>query len=238
VTLARTQPAANTTADAVAEIAIDPRLASDLFRARISRDFARSHVLLSQGCADGVERIVAGEKTSPAALHNVSVRLGRPIDVLRADAERVVRAVDVLYGELAPARPQVAASEVLASTSLDDLLNDAERDLLRTQGKGLVQRLVDALLFEAVGKNASDVHLQPTDGDTLVRVRLDGALATVRRIPKGLTPAVLGRIKVMGRMDVAERRLPQDGRATVRIGERAIDLRIGISKGSGCLCPC
>ena len=227
-------------ADGQVAVAIDPRRASADFLTSVPRDFARAHVLLSQGTIGGVENIVAAPQASAAAIFNVGVRLARPVAVTRADPEAIARAIDEAYAirangaKGAAQAPASAAMEDQTGPSLDDLLKAADQDLLRTQGKSAVVKLVDALLFDAVGRNASDVHFQPTDDGTLVRYRLDGALATVRKLPKALTAAVLGRIKVMGRMDVAERRVPQDGRATVTIGlrdspsARAIDLRIGI----------
>ena len=105
---------------------------------------------------------------------------------------------------------------VPGSVRLERLVGEADRDLLRTQGKGPVVQARRRAAFRSVGRKASDIHLQPTDDALLVRYRLDGALVTVREIPRSLAPAVLGRVKVMGRMDIAEHRLPQDGRATVR----------------------
>ncbi len=215
--------------DAAASV-VDPHLATPEFLRRIPREFARHHALLSQGLLpDGSELVATSPNTSPSSIWNVFVRVGRPIVARSADVEVVVRAIDHAYAAVAAtARPAAIAPEAPAGPSLDELLREADQDLLRTQGKGRVVQLVDALLFEAVGRGASDIHIQPTDHEALVRYRVDGALATVRTIQKTLTAAVLSRVKVMGRMDVAERRLPQDGRATVTIGTRAIDLRIGI----------
>ncbi len=96
--------------------------------------------------------------------------------------------------------------------------------------------MVDSVLFDAIGRGASDIHIQPLADSTLVRFRVDGVLLTARRVSPRLAPAMVSRIKVMARLDVAERRAPQDGRATVTIGRgnatsngsgsRAIDLRI------------
>jgi general secretion pathway protein E len=77
-----------------------------------------------------------------------------------------------------------------------------------------------------LGRNASDIHVQPLPDRTIVRYRVDGVLHDVRELAPELAVAVVSRVKVMGRMDIAERRVPQDGRATVTIGERPIDLRI------------
>jgi general secretion pathway protein E len=112
-------------------------------------------------------------------------------------------------------------------------VREAERDLLNTHGKAPAVRLVDLMLFEALLRGASDVHVQPVRGRTLVRYRLDGVLHTVRQMPLSLAAAVVSRIKVMSRLDVAETRAPQDGRATVSVGGsegpqsgRRVDLRV------------
>ncbi|CAK9112216.1 Type II secretion system protein HxcR, partial [Durusdinium trenchii] len=113
---------------------------------------------------------------------------------------------------------------------LERALAEADRDLLSTSGKAPVVRLVDWMLFHAATHGASDVHVQPLEDRVLVRMRIDGALRDVKSLPGELGGPVASRLKVVGRMDVAERRVPQDGRATVTIGvgesARTIDLRL------------
>ncbi|MHC4414377.1 MAG: GspE/PulE family protein [Planctomycetota bacterium] len=201
---------------------------SEEFLAAVPRDFAREHLILSQGRLNGFERLAVAASTDPAAIFNAGVRLGVKVRVQVVDAEAIARAIDEVYAA-SPAATGAATDEAadqVDGTELERLLAEADRDLLSTQGKGRVVKLVDALLFEALGRRASDVHIQPLDDRTLVRYRLDGVLHTVRELPRSVTLAVVSRIKVMGRMDIAERRVPQDGRATVTIGDRAIDLRI------------
>ena len=114
------------------------------------------------------------------------------------------------------------------SRTLDESRRDA--DLLDTAGKAAVVRLVDLVLFEAIRRGASDVHIQPIQGRVLVRYRMDGVLHTVRELAAGssLALAIITRIKVIARLDVAERRAPQDGRAAVTLGTsgRRVDLRV------------
>ena len=87
-------------------------------------------------------------------------------------------------------------------------------------------KLVNVILLEAVKCGASDVHVQPMDGSLLVRLRLDGVLFDAFELPAHLHEETIGRLKVLGRMNIAEKRLPQDGRATVLVGDRTIDLRL------------
>lgn len=212
---------------------------SEEFLRRIPRDFAREHLILSGGSIgeNGPERLLVASTTLPAAIHNVGVRLGRATEPIESDPEAIARGVNEAYGRAAElgagdggggdADAGDTPSELLpGEDDLEALLRDADRDLLATQGKGPVIRLVDSIVFDGLGSGASDVHIQPTASTTLVRFRLDGVLRTVREIPRAATTAIVSRIKVMGRMDIAERRVPQDGRATVRIGERSVDLRI------------
>src|SRR5262245_34905217 len=212
----------------------EPGLSADLVHNRfielIPRDFARQHLIISQGGINGRARLAVAKSTDPAATFNVGVRLGAKLDVFEADAEQIARTIDEAYGHGTDKASVGVVDESVqgaAGDSIDQLLVQADRDLLSTQGKGPVIKLVDALLFEALNRKASDIHVQPLADRTLVRYRLDGVLHTVRELPaNGVTSAVISRIKVMGRMDIAERRIPQDGRSTVTIGDRAIDLRI------------
>lgn len=206
---------------------------SQEFVERIPRDFAREHLILSIGRSSGVERLLVAKGTAPCAVFNTAVRLGAPIETMIAEAEDIARAIDATY----VARAAVGLDgdigvgpESWGDTELNLLLAEADKDLLSTGGKGPVVRLLDAVLFEALGRRASDVHVHPLADRTLVRYRVDGVLHTARELAPRLTQAVISRIKVMGRMDIAESRVPQDGRATVRIGDgetgRTIDLRI------------
>jgi general secretion pathway protein E len=203
-------------------------LVSRRFRERIDREFARRHLLLSQGRESEIEHLAVADSTGAVAIHNAGVRLGVPVQPRCADAESIGRVVDEVYGrgEDASSIDDASNAAPLEPGEIERLLADADRDLLSTQGKGPVVRLVDALLFEALGRGASDVHVQPLADRTLVRYRLDGILHTAREIPPSVTPALVSRIKVMGRMDIAERRVPQDGRASVSLGPRPVDLRL------------
>ncbi len=200
----------------------------------IPRDFARQHLILSQGSDNGVERLAVAGSSDPAAVFNVGVRLSTRVQTQITDGESIAQLIDEVYERHAEADDHAAhdTSDELASGGasgggeIERLLAEADRDLLSTQGKGPIVKLVDALLFEALSRRASDVHVQPLDDRTLVRYRLDGVLHTARELPRTITASVVSRIKVMGRMDIAERRIPQDGRATVTIGTRPVDLRI------------
>ena len=220
-----------------------PTAPSPEFLARIPHEFARRHLVLSAGMEGGTELLRVSGTTSPATLFNIGVALQRGVHPHEEPAEELAAAIDKSY--TAPVGSENAGDRdtpaVVVEGSgdverdLESAVREAEQDLLSTQGKSPAVRLVDLVLFEALLKAASDVHVQPVRNKTLVRYRLDGALHTVRELPGSLAGVVVSRIKVMARLDVAEKRAPQDGRATVTVGMgkesgsqsgRRVDLRI------------
>jgi type IV pilus assembly protein PilB len=103
---------------------------------------------------------------------------------------------------------------------------EAIRSIDRDDSGSHLVRFVDLVVGRAVAERASDVHIEPTETDVRIRLRVDGMLREVMRVPKGLHSALLSRIKVMAEIDIAERRLPQDGRATIQTGDEKFDLRV------------
>ena len=146
--------------------------------------------------------------------------------------------------ELAPAgQVEAAINEAYASKESDfakvldvDAANDVfeelagmeDGDLLDDEARAPVIKLVNMMFFEAVKRCASDVHVHPYPTHVQVRYRIDGVLYDYLEVPVKLLDEVVSRIKVIGRMDIAERRIAQDGRTTVTVGDRSIDLRISI----------
>jgi general secretion pathway protein E len=223
---------------------IDPAARpSPEFLKLVGHEFARRHLILSAGCLDGIEQLLVASQTRPAPLINVGVLLRRPINPRVVAGEAVAAAIDRVYSHaqsdaaLPPSSVDIPIVTVEGSADVEaDLkaaVRDAETDLLNVQGKAPAVRLVDLILFEALQRSASDVHIQPVRGRTRVRCRLDGVLHTVRDLPLSIAAAVVSRVKVMAALDVAEQRAPQDGRASVTLGGsagaqtgRRVDLRI------------
>jgi general secretion pathway protein E len=211
---------------------------SERFLSLISRDFARRHLILSGGCTDDREVLLIAEDSDQFAVHNTGTLLGTAVERRVIDREVLARLIDEAYEDAASRGVTGTADNSETNTdtasteeALRAALDLADKDLLATEGKGPVVKLVDAILFEALGLSASDLHIQPLADRTLVRFRVDGVLHIARELPTSITAAVISRIKVMGRMDIAEQRIPQDGRASVSIGRagdggRSIDLRI------------
>ncbi|MCS6918351.1 MAG: GspE/PulE family protein [Fimbriimonadales bacterium] len=149
---------------------------------------------------------------------------GRFIRVAFSPSERVLQAIARLYGvHEATAAPTDESLEI--EESAFDNVEDVTQ-LEQTVHQAPVIRMVNGILLEAVERGASDIHFEPLENRLQVRLRIDGVLYTVRNIPRSLQGAVLARVKLMGEMDIADRRRPQDGRFTFKSGERKIDARV------------
>ncbi len=135
-------------------------------------------------------------------------------------AERVLRAITRIYGDV---EEGVETVEVGAEDEW------SAEDVAQAQDLGNqhpIIRLVNEIIRDAVNQNASDIHFEPTERNLQVRFRMDGVLRLARNIPKSMQSAVSARVKLMSEMNIAERRKPQDGRFSIRLGERKVDARV------------
>jgi general secretion pathway protein E len=109
-----------------------------------------------------------------------------------------------------------------------------QADLLESNDDAPIIRLINAVLTQAVRENASDIHVEPFENRLVVRFRVDGILREVLQSKRGVAPLVVSRIKVMSKLDIAEKRLPQDGRISLKVAGRAVDVRVStIPSGHG-----
>ena len=184
-------------------------------------DFAKTYNVI--GLHDGQKLCVA--TSNPMEQH----ALDDVLDMLDAEAEIVVappgEIADLIsegYRDDVTQRGEALIEEIAP----EDQDSRSVADLLDVSDQASVIRLVNTILLKAVNMNASDVHIQPHEGNVRIRYRIDGILYDRLDLPKKIQDEVTSRIKVMGGMDIAEKRLPQDGRLTVSIGRREIDLRI------------
>ena len=130
----------------------------------------------------------------------------------------------------------VAAGSLDEASDLSFLAQDLpeQADLLESDDDAPIIRLINALLAQAVRDNASDIHIEPYENRLIVRLRVDGVLREVLQTKRAVAAAVVSRIKVMAKLDIAEKRLPQDGRIGLRVAGRAVDVRVStIPSGHG-----
>ncbi|GAA2514295.1 GspE/PulE family protein [Pilimelia columellifera] len=151
------------------------------------------------------------------------------IDDVRAATGMVVRPVVVARSEVRKIieRLQREGSDFAESTAgeIERSVAEAE-ELEQTSEDAPVVRYVSSLIEQAIQNRASDLHLEPTENEMRVRYRIDGVLHELDSVPRGVQASLLSRIKIMSNIDITERRIPQNGRVTVRVGRRAVDLRV------------
>ena len=119
-------------------------------------------------------------------------------------------------------------SEVQSDADLSRMMQElpAVEDLLESAGDAPIIRMLNALLTQAARDGASDIHIEPYERTSSVRFRIDGTLREVVQPNRALHAALISRLKIMADLDIAEKRLPQDGRISLRIGTRAVDVRV------------
>ncbi|MET0309954.1 MAG: type II secretion system ATPase GspE [Sphingomonas sp.] len=189
--------------------------------ATLPYSFARRNGVLLRAGPDGVE-----------CVHRADAALDGLLEVQRIapDARFVSVAGDVFDAALGQAYSGAgAAADIdLGDMDLAALADSAASidDLLDTRDDAPVIRLINALLLEAVKEGASDVHIETQEKRLVVRFRVDGVLRDMIEPPRALAPLLVSRIKVMAKLDIAERRIPQDGRVTLRIGGHDVDARV------------
>ena len=169
---------------------------------------------------DGERLIVASpDPTHCELLHLLGFVTGKPVEAVLANASEVEQTISRLYASAtAHELPENETSE--QSLSLHRIKQLAEDPP--------TVRFVDSLLEEAISRRASDIHLRPGEHDVVILLRIDGVLLEIRRVKHSNLSAIVSRIKIIGGMNIAERRLPQDGRHMVKQGDRTIDLRLSI----------
>ncbi len=190
--------------------------------------YAQHHFLIGikRQASEGELMVVLSKPLDANALDNVSKMTGLPVKAAISTRAAITAVIDVAYEQRTTVIEEVA--EELDSQNLDRLVDEVATsdDLLDVVNRPPVIRLVNDILFRALQLRASDIHVHPYESKLQIRYRIDGILYDVLSLNKNVLPLIISRIKVMAGMDIAERRLPQDGRCSVRLGQREVDLRV------------
>ena len=190
--------------------------------------YAQHHFLIGIRPEDsnGELTVVLSKPLDANALDNVSKMTGLPVRAAVSTRAAITSVIDLAYEQRTTVIEEVA--EELDSQNLDQLVDEASGsdDLLDVVNRPPVIRLVNDILFRALQLRASDIHVHPYESKIQIRYRIDGILYDTLSLNRNVLPLIVSRIKVMAGMDIAERRLPQDGRCSVRLGQREVDLRI------------
>ncbi|MFH1422884.1 MAG: ATPase, T2SS/T4P/T4SS family, partial [Planctomycetota bacterium] len=188
-------------------------------------EFTRTYNLIGIKKSDGLITVATANPLETEPIDELEGMLGCEVETVISTRSEIAALINRSYvsgGNV---------EEMLEGVKTEELMGIAEQideseDVLNIAYKAPIVKLVNMLFFEALRMRASDIHLQPYEDKLQVRYRIDGILHNTQVIPKKVQDAVISRIKVMGKMDIAERRLPQDGRTSIRVGDAEVDVRI------------
>lgn len=202
------------------------------FAAQLPFSFARRNGVVVSGEKDGRVTVVCREKINSLPVIEIRRRLNRPLDLQVVSVDAFEALLQRVYESGSSDTMQIAddLGEDIDLHSIAQQLSEPE-DLLESEDDAPIIRLINGLLTEAVKENASDIHVEPFENRLRIRFRVDGVLREILQPSKVLAPLIVSRIKVMARLDIAEKRLPQDGRISLRIAGRPVDVRVSTIPG-------
>ncbi len=188
--------------------------------------FSKRHDVLVASFDESSAKVLLGPAADPQALVELKRVMKRPLRFERVEKEQFEAMLAKTYE-----RGSNEAMAMMGDLDELDLFQVAQslpetEDLLESEDDAPIIRLINALLTEAIKENASDIHIEPYENRLVVRFRVDGVLREVLQPQRVLAPLLVSRIKVMAKLDIAEKRLPQDGRISLRVAGRAVDVRV------------
>jgi general secretion pathway protein E len=190
-------------------------------------NFAKQARILPLRRAGGSVVVAVADPLDTTALDHARMLVGAPLLPVVASAGAIVDAINAVYDRALNEAEQLVG-EMEAQDDLDSVAHQLEepQDLLEADDEAPIIRLVNSLLFRAAKERASDIHIEPMERDLIVRFRIDGVLHEVIKPPKRYQNSIVSRVKVMGQLNIAEKRLPQDGRIRIKLAGRDIDIRL------------
>jgi len=190
--------------------------------ALVPADLAHRHQIVPLSVENGTITVAMADPLNLAALDDVRLVTGREVRAVLAEAGEVRRVVDEAYMQEMVSATENGDVEVVAEEEID------ANDLERMAKEALVIRLVNSAIRQAVNERASDIHIEPFENEMRLRYRIDGVLAEQPAPAKRLLPAIVSRVKILANLNIAEHRLPQDGRISLLVSGREVDMRVSI----------
>jgi general secretion pathway protein E len=193
--------------------------------------FCRRYRVLPLRYEEGGILVASTDPLETVALDDLRLLLGNPVRPVLTTGVALLARLNRAYDETAsPTGAEDVMEDIAASESLDQIAHelDEPQDLLDATDEAPIIRLVNSVLFQAIRQRASDIHFESFERGLVVRYRIDGVLYPVLTPPKRLQPSIIARIKIMAGLNIAEKRLPQDGRFAIRTAGKDVDLRVSV----------
>lgn len=196
------------------------------FTQLVPAQFARTYNLIAVGEVAGVLQVATCDPLDVQPMDDLSAMVSRVVEPVISPRAEITALINRAYQ-----KSSADVDELLEGLDEEELIGiaaeiDETEDVLDIANKAPIIKLMNTIMFEALKHRVSDIHLHPFVDRLQVRYRIDGILYDSKVIPKKIQEALISRVKVMGKMDIAERRLPQDGRTSLKIGDGDVDVRI------------
>lgn len=202
---------------------VDPSIVS-----KVPFAFIKKHKIFPMGAWEDGIRVIVREPLELEPLDDLALFFNQSIVPVISSEKEINTAIDKFYSQEADTTAKVIQD--LDEGELGDIEKGMEEsdDLLDVDHDAPIIKLVNLILFHAVKDRASDVHIEPFEKELKVRYRVDGILYNILSPPKRYQSAIVSRIKVMAKLDIAEKRLPQDGRINIKMTNREVDIRVSV----------
>jgi general secretion pathway protein E len=189
-------------------------------------NFAKRYQLLPVQRSGDTIVVATADPSQLGPLDDVRLLLGRPVRVVVAPGLVILDAINRIYD--AASNTASDLMEGLDEDRLEMMATDFEetQDLLDADEEAPIIRLINSVLFQAVKDRASDIHVEPFERDLAIRFRIDGILYDIISPPKRFQPVIISRVKIMAGLNIAEKRLPQDGRIRIKLAGKEVDIRV------------
>ncbi|MTI48220.1 MAG: type II secretion system protein GspE [Firmicutes bacterium] len=190
----------------------------------INENLARRSVLIPIKKIEDTLTVAMADPLNIFAIDDVKISTGLQVEPVISTKENIVNAIDQYYGKQSAEK---AIEDFKKQYDMDNI-EDLDDDILNEINNAPVVRLVNSIIKQAIKSKASDVHIEPFEDKVRVRFRIDGELQEIMSPAKSTHSAIVTRIKIMGKMNIAEKRVPQDGRVETSVDGREVDLRLSV----------
>ncbi len=197
----------------------------------MGEEFARKYSIAPVEVKDDIFIIAMADPLNVYAIDEISTNVGLNVESVVSNKDEIDKFLDRCYGENKSVKDILEDINIDGSEEISNLEEEEDEDLAFVQEmaeKAPIIKLVNSIILGAIGDRASDIHIEPEHKRVRLRYRIDGVLIEKGVLPEGTKLAVISRIKIMAGLDIAERRIPQDGRISVKIKGRNVDLRCSV----------
>lgn len=190
----------------------------------IPRQLAFKYKLIAIKKSDGKLTVVMSDSLNFYAVEDVRQISGMPLEIQLCESKKIENAINYYYSEV-EAKDQVKQAVSLGTDVIDNDIIELESE---DGSDASVVKLLNSMINQGFNSNASDIHIEPQEDKTVVRIRIDGVIIDYVSLPKSVHPSLIARIKIISSLDIAERRLPQDGHFRTRIGSTDVNIRTSV----------